>query len=134
MQLQPADLPRKCALTTSRPQANALPGTRSFLGCRRLMSAFAWEVSIPKLHSRGVSEGVPSAPEPGTLGLVLGQAYRFVVRRDGLVASAEPAQQVGPGRPPRLVAGQVEPVDLGQRDLGTVEFGDHDGAVEPDDG
>ena len=77
--------------------------------------------------------GLAPADQVGPLGLVLDQSQRQLVRRPRLVVAAQPAQQVGAGGVQGVVAGQLEPVDDRQRDLGPVQLGDRDGPVQRDD-
>ena len=64
----------------------------------------------------GERTSTPAEVRP--LGFVVGRSDRRVVRVPSVRAAAEPSQQIGAGGVPRVVRRQLEPVDLGQGDLG----------------
>ena len=69
----------------------------------------------------------------GALGGVLGGGDGGVVCLLRLGAAAEPAEHVGAGGVPCVVARQGQPVDEREGDFRAVQLGDRDGAVERDD-
>src|SRR3954452_17336386 len=123
----------KCTFGTGRPcwsctsvlSVTRLPGSRtpSRAWCRRPHADW-WD------HSDQLA-ALPA--QVGALGGVLGGGDRGAVRLLGFDAPAEPAEQVGAGGVPRVVARERQPVDRGEGDLRAVQLCDRDRAVECDD-
>src|SRR3954449_1171557 len=116
---------RPCWSCTSVLSVTRLPGSRtpSRAWCRRPHADW-WD------HSDQLA-ALPA--QVGALGGVLGGGDRGAVRLLGFDAPAEPAEQVGAGGVPRVVARERQPVDRGEGDLRAVQLRDRDRAVECDD-
>src|SRR2546421_10791548 len=71
--------------------------------------------------------------EVSAFGGVLSGGDRGAVRLLRLDAAAKPAQQVGAGGVPCVVAGEWQPVDQSEGDFRAVQLRDRDRAVERDD-
>src|SRR4051812_39593598 len=105
------------------------------------MVAYPWAgrqglvVSRQRWRASSTTELVAAAGEVRRLGRVAGELDGAVVRRAGVVAAADATEEVGAGGVEGVVAGQRvrEPVDGREGDVGAVELGDGDRAVERHD-